>query len=113
MDQPQSTKPGGFASQQDFDDFTAVVKERFDAVDARFDAVDARFEAVDARFDAVDARFDATDKTLNRILRGLKAVMETVQSTDKRMKDMGSHGRRIERLENAVFLPGKSKRLSA
>ena len=99
MDEPQSTKPAIFASQQDFDDFTAVVKERFDAVDARFDAV--------------DARFDATDKTLNRILRALKAVMATVQSTDMRMKDIERHGRRIKRLENAVFLPGKSKRLSA
>jgi DNA anti-recombination protein RmuC len=69
------------------DGLAILCKNNFDRIEERFKQVDERFEQVDVRFEQIDERFDQMDRRFDRI--------ENIS--------IGSHERRIEKLEDNVL----------
>ena len=94
-------------SPSEYQELTAFLAQRFDAIDQRFDAIAQRFEAIDRRFEAIDRRFEAVDRRFEAVDRRFDAVDQRFEAlegqiTALREEILGHFDKlylRIERLE--------------
>lgn len=89
--------------RKDVDDLAIATKNSFDRVEQRFNGVNDRFDGLEERMEGFEQEQKEMRSDINRLERGVKAILEVVQESNMLLKEFRTHPDRIARLEHRVF----------